>query len=210
MTAAAEPGLAAIAAGLRFFFIRHGETDWNREGRLQGQRDIPLNPRGRDQARAAGRMLARLAADCGFDLPALDFVASPLGRTLETMRLLRQSAGLNADAFRTDARLKELSFGQWEGRTWSELKREDPGGMARRKADKWRFVPPGGESYADLVERVLPAVQPLAPGAVVVSHGGVARALLQALAGFDERTAQEADIWQGRVLAFGTKGALWH
>jgi probable phosphoglycerate mutase len=83
------------------YLIRHGETDWNARRLLQGRRDIPLNARGRSQAVASGVCL-------NWVLPApaeVDFIASPLGRTRETMQIVRQQLGLPAQAFETDDRL---------------------------------------------------------------------------------------------------------
>jgi broad specificity phosphatase PhoE len=86
----------------RLYFIRHGETDWNVAGRLQGQRDIPLNGKGRDQAAAAGRLLRDLVT--ASHLGELDFVASPLLRTRETMGLARAAMGLPPAPFKHLAR----------------------------------------------------------------------------------------------------------
>ena len=187
------------------YFVRHGETDWNAEGRLQGQRDVPLNPFGRVQAEEAGARLRDLVA--GYD--GLDFVASPLSRTRETMEGLRRTIGLPPEAYRQDDRLKELSFGRWEGLTWKEVRARDPQGAAARERDKWGFVPPGGESYAMLTERVRPVLQNLARDTVIVSHGGVARAFLAMLAGVPEDEAPRVDIWQGRILVFRSGAAAW-
>jgi hypothetical protein len=130
--------------------IRHGETDWNVEGRLQGQKDISLNGRGRAQAEAVGRELARLHPE----ITTFDFVSSPLLRARETMCILRASLDLDPDLYRVDEDLRELTFGSWEGWTWSEVRDHDPVGAAGREADKWAFVPPGGENYAMLAERI--------------------------------------------------------
>ena len=95
------------------YFVRHGQTDWNAEHRLQGQADIALNALGRAQATRNGRKLAELIAD-----PAdFDFVASPLGRTRETMELVRAAMGLEPHGYRTDPRLIEVHFGDWQGHT---------------------------------------------------------------------------------------------
>ena len=89
------------------YFLRHGQTDWNAELRLQGQKDIPLNETGRGQARQNGRMLADLIDD-----PArFRYIASPIGRTRETMNLVRLELGLPSHGYETDDRLKEISFG---------------------------------------------------------------------------------------------------
>ncbi len=190
----------------RIIFIRHGETDWNREGRLQGQRDVPLNARGRDQARGMGARLRTLVGD-GKDV---DFVASPLERTRETMELVRQAAGLlPADAYMMDDRLKEITFGAWEGLTWEELKARDPARAAERRRDKWGFVPPSGESYAMLMDRLLPWLESLSGNTVAVAHGGVARALMVLIGGIEPADAVGETIHQGRILLFEGGAFQW-
>ena len=205
-----EAGAGRSGGKPRFFFVRHGETDWNRTGRLQGQHDVPLNAKGRDQALATGRTLARLVSRRGLEVTGLDFVASPLGRTRATMELLRQAIGLPTLMYRTEVVLREISFGRWEGSTWAEIKLADPKGFAERKRDKWIYVPPDGESYADLVQRLSPWLESLRDDAVVVSHGGVARAMLTLLAGVGTAAAPAVEIHQGRVLAFCEGRATWH
>ncbi len=190
----------------RILFVRHGETDWNAEGRLQGQRDIPLNARGRAQAEAVAATLRALAPD----VAGLDFVASPLFRTRETMERLRSGLGLDPGAYRLDPLLKEITFGAWEGLTWPEVRASDPAGAAAREGAKWDYVPPDGESYAMLVERIRPAVAALTGPTVMVSHGGVARALLHDLCRVAPRQACRMDIWQGRVLAIEGDRFTWH
>ena len=194
----------------RLIFIRHGETDWNKEGRLQGQQDIPLNPRGRDQASAVGRLVRRwLGAEADSYLDGLDYWCSPLGRTRETMDRALIAMGRPGQAYAFDDRLKELSFGQWEGLTWADVKPIDPEALKRRKADKWGFVPPGGESYAMLEERVRPWLDVLDGDALVVAHGGVARTLLHMLGGVPADEAVDMDIHQGRALVFEGDGFRW-
>ncbi len=187
------------------YFVRHGETDWNAEARLQGQQDVPLNAFGRVQAEEAGERLRRTVPD----YESLDYVASPLSRARETMERLRAALGLDPAAYRMDERLKELSFGTWEGLTWKELRKRDPQIAAQRQRDKWGLVPPGGESYAMLAERVAPAIADLTRDAVVVSHGGVARVLLALLCKVPRGQAPVMDIWQGKVLVFAGGRYRW-
>lgn len=184
------------------YFIRHGETDWNAEARLQGQRDVPLNDRGRAQAGAAAAKLAALVPD----VAALNYVASPLSRARETMERMRAALGLDAAAYGVDDRLKELTFGGWEGLTWKEVRARDPRGAAARERDKWGFVPPGGESYADLLQRIAPAFDAMVGDTVVVSHGGVARAALALRDAVEREAAPRLDIWQGRILVLPNEG----
>jgi probable phosphoglycerate mutase len=192
----------------RLIFIRHGETDWNAAGRLQGQRDIPLNPRGSDQADAVGRTVAALVGSKA-GLAEFDFLASPLLRTRQTMEIARAAMGLDPRPYEMDDRLKELTFGAWEGLTWREVTRRFPADAAARVADKWGFVPPGGESYATLCERVKPWLRSLKGDSIVVSHGGVARALLHLVGGRSPQEAANCDIWQGRALVFEAGAAHW-
>ena len=179
----------------RIFLVRHGETDWNLAGRLQGSHDIPLNDLGREQAAQTARVIERLSGDPH----PLGYVASPLGRAAQTMAILRSELGLAPDSFRRDERLKEVSFGRWEGSTWPDLRRRDPVSVAARDADPWNYVPPGGESYAMLMTRVLAAISDIAQDTVVVTHGGVVRVLLHALAGMPEAQATEQPVRQGAV-----------
>jgi broad specificity phosphatase PhoE len=202
----AETAPRAVALGHRLIFIRHGETDWNVERRLQGQKDTPLNGRGRDQASAVGRLVRDWR---GADLANLRFVASPLGRTCETMRLARAAMGLPPDAFETEPRLMELTFGRWEGLTWEELKAIDPWAARAREGDKWSFTPPGGESYAMLAERLRPWPAAVESETVVVSHGGVARVLMALAGGVPIGTAPVSDIHQGRALIFEDGRCRW-
>ncbi len=191
--------------GPTLYFVRHGETDWNAEARLQGQQDVPLNDFGRVQAEEAGERLRRFVP--GYE--SLDYVASPLSRTRETMERLRGTLGLDPCAYRLDERLKELSFGSWEGLTWKELRAREPQIAARRQRDKWGLVPPGGESYAMLAERVAPAVAALTRDTVLVSHGGVARVLLAILCHVSRRQASTMNIWQGKILVFRQGRHAW-
>jgi broad specificity phosphatase PhoE len=194
----------------RLLFLRHGETAYNAEGRLQGQLDIPLNGKGREQASAVGRTLRKLM---GRELDALEtasaFVASPLLRTRETMELARAAMGLPPDRYRQAAVLKELGFGDWEGLTWPEIEARDAAGAVRRDADKWNFIPPGGESYEKLSDRLSPWLAGLTGDAFIVSHGGVARALMARIGGVPPDIAASASIWQGRAIVFADGRFRW-
>ena len=194
----------------RIIFLRHGQTSYNAENRLQGQRDIGLNGKGREQAGAVGRFLqGHLGAELLRIEAAGAFWASPLGRTRQTMELARAAMGLPPESYRVDARLEELSFGDWEGLNWDEVEAKYPEGVKARQADKWDFAPPRGESYAGLVERVKPWLAERDSDTFIVAHGGVARALLAILADIAPPLAAEAEIWQGRALIFDKGGFSW-
>ena len=194
----------------RIIFVRHGETAYNAENRLQGQRDVPLNARGRDQARAVGWTLrARIGSEIDRIDSAGAFVASPLLRARETMEIARAVMDLSPKIYRVDAALMELTFGDWEGLTWAEVRARDADGVKARRADKWGFVPPGGgESYAMLAERVVAWLAALPGDTFAVAHGGVARALMTLITGMPGKVAARTPIHQGRALIF-EKGRYW-
>lgn len=184
----------------RIILIRHGETDWNAEARLQGQRDIPLNAKGIRQAQRAGRALLNLLGMAALENPQVNWVSSPLVRTRHTLDLARAAAGLQEGGYQLDDRLKELTFGEWEGLTWLEVKARSPQSANWREGDKWNFVPPGGESYQMLADRIWPWVKSLDRDTIVATHGGVARVLLAELTGMDRQRAALEPVTQGRLL----------
>jgi probable phosphoglycerate mutase len=197
--------MQALTIPGRLFLVRHGETDWNREGRLQGGRDIPLNALGRMQAEEAARRLKELTPDYA----AIDYVCSPMLRARDTMTILRRELGLPPDGFRIDERLRELTFGDWEGHTWREIRKSEREAAQARERDKWGYVPPGGESYRMLAERIRPAIEALAPDTVMVSHGGVARAVLALIGAVETTEAARIEIWQGKILVVEGGKAIW-
>ncbi len=188
--------------GARLFLVRHGETDWNVAGRLQGGRDVPLNALGRLQAAQVGRVLQQLAGD----VRALRYISSPLSRAIETMRIMRTGLDLPVADFSVDPRLVEISFGRWEGQTWPQLRRRDPLSIQRRDADPWGYRPPDGENYHDLSSRVRAVLDALPGDAVVVTHGGVIRAALQARTGMPEAEAAQLPVRQGAVYVVSEAG----
>jgi broad specificity phosphatase PhoE len=194
----------------RLIFVRHGETAYNAESRLQGQLDTPLNARGREQARAIGGTLRSLL---GPEIDRLDeaqaFFASPLERARETMDIARDAMGLKPGRYHLDPVLKELSFGVWEGLTWPEIEVRDAKGLRARRKDRWDFAPEGGESYAMLAVRLRPWLDSLSEHAFVISHGGVARVLMALIAGILPAKAVEAPIIQGRAILFENGSCRW-
>ena len=186
------------------YFVRHGQTDWNAEARFQGTRDIPLNDKGRGQARHNGATLKELV-----DPAKVNFIASPLMRTRETMEIIRAEMGLEPHAYQTDDRLKELSFGDWEGRTVTELEETQADLWAARQTDKWFFRPPQGESYQDLANRLRSWVNEIDGPLVVVSHGGVNRGLRFLLSDHDNETLANALIPQDKVMIIKDGVVSW-
>ena len=186
-------------------FVRHGETSWNAEGRLQGQRDIPLTDKGRGQARRNGETIAAAFPD----LSAYGFVASPLSRARETMEIARRAIGLDPAAYALDDRLMELTFGDWEGFTTAELRTKLPAAIAEREHDKWAFVPPGGESYAMLSDRVGGWLAGLDRPTFVVAHGGVGRVRRRLALGLDPEAVVVADFPQDKVMLIEDGTERW-
>lgn len=181
------------------YVIRHGQTDWNAERRLQGQKDIDLNATGRLQARQNGELLAEIL---GPEAAAFDFVASPLVRTRETMEIIRKAVNLPPKEYRTDERLVEVSFGAWEGFTLKELKTAQLERVLERNMAKWDFIPPGdeAESYEILSWRVGSWLKSVDRQTVCVTHGGVIRSLFRQIANISKEEAAEAEIPQDRIL----------
>lgn len=190
----------------RLYFIRHGETDWNAARRYQGQADIPLNDRGRAQARRNGEALRALMPG----IAGARFIASPLQRTQETMRLVRTSMGLDASGYALEPRLIELHYGSWQGQLQSELPQIDPAGVAARGADPFNWRPAGGENYVDLQRRLETWLAELDGDCVVVSHGGVSRALRGLLIeGIAPADVPALEVPQDRVLVLSDGTMSW-
>lgn len=184
------------------YYIRHGETAWNAEGRFQGRKDIPLNEKGRAQASAAGAILLDLMG-LNAHVPAdLHYVSSPLGRARVTMDLLRTSLGLPEQGYALDERIREISWGNWEGLTSSEMEAHDAVTFAARAKDRWGVTAPGGETYTELTERVSAWLGELTTDTVAVGHGGTMRALMVATGVAKPIDAADTAIEQGVVYAF--------
>jgi broad specificity phosphatase PhoE len=189
------------------YYIRHGETEWNATGRLQGRHDVPLNARGRNQALHCGAILRDLLAREGREPADLDYVSSPLGRARQTMELAREALGLSCVGYATDERLAEIAFGDWEGCTLAQLQTRDPQRLAAREHDKFRFVPPNGESYEAVMQRVGEWYDGLTRDTVAAAHGGTARGLIAHLGIAHKNAAPLVDIAQGVVYVL-SPGAM--
>lgn len=192
------------------YYVRHGETDWNVEGRLQGWHDPALNAVGRRQAAACADILRDLIAQGGRSPADFGYVASPLQRARQTAEIMRAGLGLAPDDYRVDARLREIGFGEWEGLTLREVRARAPQALAARERDKWKFVPPGGESYAQVALRMREWYEALEGDTVVVAHGGTARALIAVLGVAPPAQAPSIEIGQGIVYRFTDAGMSRH
>lgn len=155
----------------RLILVRHGQTPWTRQRRYQGSTDIRLTAEGRREARATARRLKKIPVDFLY--------ASSLNRANETGRII---AGVLKRKMRTDSRLNELSFGEWEGKTAEELIRaKDP--RFKRWAIGKRTTPPGGESLSSLRKRVRSFLKEIVKRSdgktvAIVSHGGPIKVMI--------------------------------
>jgi broad specificity phosphatase PhoE len=186
------------------YLVRHGETEWNRAGRVQGHLDSPLTSLGRDQARRAGLTLAALLEG----EPPFRLLASPLGRAEASAALILEALGPMVVERRTDDLLKEVSWGRWEGLTRAEIEAREPDLWRWREADPWHRPPPGGESHAMLAERARSWLESVAdrPRLIVVGHGAWGRALRGVYQRLPPTTAMALDEPQDALfrLAAGT------
>jgi probable phosphoglycerate mutase len=175
------------------YLVRHGQTEFNRDRRMQGHLDSPLTPLGQAQAAAAA---ARLKAAIG-DLSGWRIVASPLGRTQATARIIAQALGLPIEI---DHRVIEVSCGAWEGVHRDELASRHPDvfdGLG------WIFQGPGGETYDQVRERIGHWLSELEPEparkVIVVSHGGSGRVLRGAYMGWGKAATFAQEVPQDAV-----------
>lgn len=158
---------------MTLLLIRHGQTEWNLQGRYTGQSDIPLNETGRAQAR-------RLAESLSGNPPEV-VIASDLQRARETAEIIAAPFGLPVQ---TDPRLREIHQGVWEGMHFSQIKEKFAQAFAARKADPLTVAPPGGETVRQVRDRVVAAVSDIVREhngrrVAVVAHG-LALALIKA------------------------------
>ena len=155
--------------------------------RFQGQRDIPLNDFGRSQAKHNGEKLFEKIGKA----EGIEFISSPLGRTRETMEIVRTAMGLGKDGYNLDNRLIEISYGDFEGCTKPELKNRNRELFLGRKDDAWNFRPNNGESQADTLIRIAEWYADLKDDQtyVVTAHGAVGRVLRYHLLGLDQQEA---------------------
>jgi broad specificity phosphatase PhoE len=190
----------------RIFLVRHGETNWNREFRYQGSSDTELNEEGVEQARRAGVRLSCVT-------PARVY-ASPMKRAARTAGIIMENNHSGAALELLDD-IREVSFGEWEGKTADEIMARDAEILRAWRRDPASTVPPGGESFAEVYSRASRAAEVVkgsgraCEATFVVAHGAVLRALIAALMGsgdaglfwrvrFDNCSISVIDMWGNR------------
>lgn len=176
------------------YLVRHGQTAFNRERRLQGHVDSDLTELGRAQAEAVGRLLQELIGQ----EPGWRIAASPLGRAQATAEIIAARLKLPVE---TDSRLIELSWGEWDGRLRSELEAVYPDAFGRTG---WAFRAPAGESFEAASARLGDWLGGLAPEpqrqVIAVSHGVAGRVLRGVYAGLSRDATVRQDVPQDAVF----------
>ncbi len=163
----------------RLLLLRHGQTDYNVTGRMQGHLDSILTTLGHEQAAAVAPVLAALGPD--------RVLSSDLRRAVDTAEVVGAACGLPV---KFDARLRETHLGDWQGRTVADIDRDHPGAIAAWRSDP-TWAPPGGESRVDVVARARPVVDELdaeladppteSSTVLLVAHGGLIAGLVTGL-----------------------------
>ena len=174
------------------FLVRHGQSEWNRIGRIQGRSESPLTALGREQARALGRLLRSALPD-----PGIDIVASPLTRAFETAAIIAGELDRAVDDVRTDLRIIDFNVGILSGYPgWDAVAADHPELARLRLEDPVHFHPPGGESGADVLGRAgafLAERETAGRDTLVVCHGVINKFLRAAALG----------ITGGDIIALG-------
>ena len=185
------------------YFVRHGETDWNVQGLIQGWTDTPLNPKGHVQARAVARALVNVP---DFS-PDFAFVASPLQRARQTMGYIAEALALEPEQVGIEPAVRELGFGVWEGKPFWELKASPV--YPAHPEDRYAWRPELGESYEDGHQRINQWLDTLDRPTVVVAHGAIGRCLIAEITGLPRRDCVELVMRQGYYCRLDGGTAEW-
>ena len=192
------------------YLARHGQTEFNAAGRLQGHLDSPLTAKGRAQAQAMGRALAAKigSAPCRI-------IASPLGRTQATAQIIAWAIAETqpgAPEISLDPRLMEIGMGQWDGLTSLEIELDWPGMRDGLAPGEWYFYGPGGETYAAFSSRLGAALSALSddptPHKIVVAHGVTSRVLRGLHVGLPWQESLQLDAPQDRLFLLAPQCAI--
>ena len=200
------------------YLIRHGETTWNLIGRRQGHLDSPLTERGVAQAKTLGRHLKELIEFPGkkptrsheaanrrrhtaitdngasglfpMDDPTVHIVSSPLGRAMATATIIADHLGIDKESIIVEPLLAELHQGHWQGLSGVQIDERFPGAQQERTANKWDYVIPGGESYAQVYDRAVSwlATVPEERLLIAVTHEMIGRTIRGAYCQLDPHT----------------------
>lgn len=176
----------------RLAIIRHGHTPWNREGRLQGRTDIPLDDK-------AATELAAQKLPGNFD--NFHIVSSPLQRAVQTAVLIAATP-------EQIPALTEMNWGTWEGQRGADLRSDPSSGFLDIEHWGWNYRPPGGESVAEVRDRVLPWVLNLRRDTLAVCHIGIMRVLLAVATGWNFSGEPPFAVKRNRAYVLHLNGGL--
>ena len=187
----------------RIILVRHGETDWNAAGRIQGHSDTPLNAVGRVQAQ---HVAARLLRE-----PVRAIYASDLARAYETAAIIDQALQVGVI---TSPALRERLYGSWEGLTSLEIQARYPEQFIAWRAHSMDFAPPGGETRYQLLTRALTELQAIVSRhsgelVVVVTHGGLCYVLLTHILGSRNGERREFSFGNASLHIIEASGDRW-
>ncbi len=189
-----------LAVPHQLSLLRHGETEWNRKGRIQGQLDSPLTSKGRDQALRQGQILSQLRDGLGNH----QVLCSPLDRAQQTARL-----ALGNGDFRTDERLIEIGCGKWEGTCHEDRLISDPDLAAQVNKDFDSYInAPAGEGLTELSNRLTELLESLKVPTIIFSHK-IALVAMRALLCGSELSSDMAPP-QGSILEIRKGVARYH
>jgi len=204
-------GMVVVQIPSPLIFVRHGETDWNNQRRFQGNRDVPLNATGHQQAMMNAQIASDLSSSGTLSADDWRIVSSPLSRALETAQEIAVKLGVTVHQ---DNRLCEVGWGRWEGLTSQEIKNRYYEERKARKVDPWRFAPQGGESLEQRSTGLGTLLTGEKPGTILVTHSGIIRIVFHLLGGLDRLEAATAGVpheglwlWDGKILDHRVDGS---
>jgi broad specificity phosphatase PhoE len=194
-----------------FYAMRHGETSWNAQARFQGHSDVPLSVKGTRQMLEIATRLREILVRSTMRSSTVRIFSSPLARARESARILCGELGFRDGEIIVDERLREMSFGRWEGLTTYEVKERFSIERRARKLDRWNFRPDGGESFADLSAAMEAFLRDIPNGCLplIVTHTGNIRVTLRLLAGTSCAKSMRAPIPHDRILRWDGNRTEW-
>jgi len=183
---------------VRLILARHGQTEWNAQRRFQGKSDVPLNEAGVSEAKALAERLKNWPVDVIY--------SSPLSRSMKTAQIISE-VNVNGGNIEVRKELEEMGFGIWEKLSIHDVTKNFPGQYEAWKDDPSKMVPPGGESFEGIIERVKTVLEEILSShrreVLVVAHGGVIRAIVAFLLGLSP-----SGIWHMRLDNCGLVGLV--
>lgn len=175
------------------YLIRHGETEFNVEGKFQGQSDSPLTEDGKDQIYQVARMLKM---ELGDDIHNWEIISSPLGRAMDSTKILCETLAYDLTKVQTDERLAEVSVGDWAGLYIEDIKAQWPRLLEGTNHYNWYFNSLGGERYADVEGRVKAFLESVKDKEklIVVAHGVTSRIIRGLYQNLDKDEALSLEV----------------